>query len=315
MSNCKGPRTLVAVTITSLIVGCGTAAPTNPPPPERPAGNPVQETVTKPPETPDPSLVQPTAESTATEVPDLSLTVDEYLKLGIPSIEKRWSSSDLARAAKVLSDVAARDAAQLPRYGSPQSGNVFARMTSEQNLEQLQNKLFPVPVRIGFALQFLHSATTLSKLYASAALQKKTDSEESAELLGFTLRTGVELKELSKEAASRFDATDPKSADNQKNMKQMTSGLGPVLQAMFARAMESRTLSPEARTRMLTSIDETLPTLMPVLSPEVRTQLQKQLQAIRDNPDYDEHKDVLEPLLDKISKTIEDAGTNESDPR
>lgn len=311
----KGPRVLVAVAMTSLVVGCGTASPMNPPPTERAAENSVRETVKTPPDTPNPSPVQPTVESTASQIPDQSMTVGEYLKLGMPSIEKRWSSSEVARATKVLSDVAARDAAQLPRYDSPQSGRVFARMTSEQNLEQLRNKLFPVPVRIGFALQFLHSATTLSKLYASAALQQKTGSEETAELLGFTLRTGVVLKELSKEAASKFDATDPKSADNLKSMKQMTSGLGPVLQAMFARAMESRTLSPDARKRMLTSIDETLPDLIPVLSPEVRTQMLKHLQAIREKPDYAGHKDVLEPLLDKISKTIEDAGTNESAPR
>src|SRR5437773_8872359 len=66
-------------------------------------------------------------------LPDQSLTTEAYMKLGIPSPERRWTAKDYAKAIPILQQLAKAAPSQLPRYQSKSSGAVFDRVVSPAN--------------------------------------------------------------------------------------------------------------------------------------------------------------------------------------
>ena len=61
---------------------------------------------------------------------DHSLRSEEYVRLGLPAPDKVWSGAEMIQASKVLASFTQERAGLLPRYKSPRSGDVFARLTS-----------------------------------------------------------------------------------------------------------------------------------------------------------------------------------------
>ncbi len=49
---------------------------------------------------------------------DESLTLDEYIRLGLPAYDRLWSGDDMVKAEKVLTSVSQKGYRQLPRYKS-----------------------------------------------------------------------------------------------------------------------------------------------------------------------------------------------------
>jgi len=68
---------------------------------------------------------------------DHSLSQQAYIQKGLPSSDRPWFTKEYAQAALVLRSLAASDATQLPRYGSPVSGAVFARIVSRDSLKRI----------------------------------------------------------------------------------------------------------------------------------------------------------------------------------
>lgn len=264
-------------------------------------------------EKPAPLATANPEESPSAGLDDRSLTTAQYIKLGLPKCGRPWSSSDMSRAAKVLTEIANRDARELPRHQSPKSGQVFARITADDNLDGLRKKSFPVTIRTGFALQFLHAATSIGKLYGTLAVEEGAASEETTELIGLTLRIATALKGLSDEVLPTLDKNDPTSATRLKGLKQLTTALGPVLQGALNQALASKKLKPETRTRMLKYMDQTLPDLVKVIPPKAREEVLAKLKTLSERPEFAEHQQDIKPLLDKLSQSLEELPSNESD--
>lgn len=252
-------------------------------------------------------------DSQPADTDDRSLTTSQYIKLGLPKCDRPWSSSDMSRAAKVLTEIANRDARELPRHQSPKSGQVFARITADDNLDGLRKKSFPVTIRTGFALQFLHAAASIGKLYGTLAVEEGAASEETTELIGLTLRIATVLKGLSDEVLPTLDKNDPTSAARLKGLTQLTTALGPVLQGALNQALASKKLKPETRTRMLKYMEQTLPDLVKVIPPKAREEVLAKLKSLSERPEFAEHQQDIMPLLDKISQTLQEPPSNESD--
>jgi hypothetical protein len=247
------------------------------------------------------------------DLEDRSLTTDQYVKLGLPKCDRPWSSADMSRAAKVLTEIAKRDPRELPRYESATSGKVFARITSDENLDSIRKKSWPVSVRTGFALQYLHAAASIGKLYGAAAIEQKAASDEMTEILGLTLRIAVTLKDLSDEVLPTLDEKDPTYAVRVKGLKQMTAGLGPVLQGLMTQALTTKKLKPETQTRMLEYLDKTLPSLVKVLPAKAREDVREKLKTLRERPEFAEHQQAFQSLLEKLNQALEESTPNESD--
>jgi hypothetical protein len=298
-------RTWIVLGVVSFAAGCEQAASTPPRKDELPSSAVKQKDTS--------SQDNHESKSLSEEPEDRSLTTDQYVKHGLPKCDRPWSSMDMSRAANALTEIAKRDPRELPRYESPKSGKVFARITSDENLDSFKKKSLPVSVRTGFALQFLQATVSIGKLYGAAALEEKAGTEETTEILGQTLRIAAVLKGLSDEVLPTLDQNDPTYATRVKGLKQMTGGLGPVLQGLLTQALANKKLTPETRTRMLRYMDKTLPDLVKVLPVKVREDLLAKLKTLSERPEFAEHQQDFQPLLEKISQTLEESTPNESD--
>lgn len=249
--------------------------------------------------------------ATTSQASDPTLTAERYMELGLPDPKNTWTSANMARAARILAEVADRDLAQLPRIGSAKSGSVFARMTNDQNLEQLQNQSIPLVIRTGYALQFLHAGTTVSNLYQASAAKGKGGKDESTEMLAFTLKTATALTRLTDEVSGTLDKSDPTYAVRMASFNKMKAGFGTILEGIVSEASDPQKLTPETRLRVLKVLDQTLPMLVKSLPPKTRTAIQERLQKLKNRPEYQEHQQVLEPLVEKVNQAIEEATKND----
>lgn len=316
-------RWLAAIVILS---GCGGSAP---PPANSSSANSTEATTTQTnlalqssaeappsgttpiakPSQPIPGASDPSPPNQVAEVPepeDLSLSVDEYQKLGIPSIRRPWNSLDMTKAAKVLAEIAVDDPARLPRYNSPKSGKVFARMTSDDNLEQLRTSKIPAALRLPSGLQFMQASSSFGKSYATGLLKRKTGGDEAAELVGLNLRIAVAMSGLAEEIVMSLDKKDPSFTKRIGGMKEVQSGLSTILQSAILQASETKALNSGATRRLLAILDETLPTLIRAVPPAVRKETLAKLREMSEKPEFEKHKKLLDPILDKIEKAIED---------
>src|SRR5580704_15216011 len=86
------------------------------------------------------------AKAAADAPTDQSLTTEQYVELGLPAPDRPWTGEEMTQAAEVLSRIAAGGAERLPRYRSERSGEVFARLTSADNLEVVTRDSLPATV-------------------------------------------------------------------------------------------------------------------------------------------------------------------------
>jgi hypothetical protein len=290
-----------------LLAGCGSSTP--PPVPSNSTANtPAVETTAQPAKEEPVTPSKQAAPGIQTQEPDdLSLTPQEYLSLGLPKCERLWNSGDMVNASKVLAEIAKRDASQLPRFGSPKSGKVFARITSDENLDQIRAKSLPGPVRLGFGLQFLQAATSISKSYTTGLLQQKTGGDETAELVSWNLRIAVVLSGLVDEFKATLDKKDPTFTTRLSGLTQMNSTMSSVLQSALLRASEPKALKPDTLDRLLKSFDENFPILIKTVPPAVRKETVAKLREMSDKPEYATHRELLVPIIDKLEKAIQEA--------
>ena len=81
-------------------------------------------------------------------VEDRSLTTEAYLQLGMPSPDRMWTPEDYSQAVRILKTITEKDARELPRYDSQNSGKLFARISSRDNLAAMLNKNLPLNTRL-----------------------------------------------------------------------------------------------------------------------------------------------------------------------
>jgi hypothetical protein len=87
---------------------------------------------------------------------DQSLKSEEYVRMGLPAPDKVWSGADMMKANQVLASFTPGKAAQLPRYKSSRSGDVFARLTSVESLPSFRDRAVPVQTRLQQAGDYGH---------------------------------------------------------------------------------------------------------------------------------------------------------------
>ena len=294
-----------------LLTGCGpAAAPPSAVAPTSVAGSNPPQKSNQIPGAAAPGLATASAaapEETAPEPEDLSLTIEQYQKLGMPPSHRLWNSADMAKAARVLAKLAEEDPSRLPRYKSEKSGKVFSRMTNLQNIDQLRSTVFPPAIRLGFGLQFIMASSSFGKTYAKGLLQEKTGGDEASELIQLNLHIAVAMNEIAGELLAADENDEKKGSKKLAGLKLVQEQLSTILQGALVQAAQSRAINPEARERLLATIEKTLPTLIDSVPPAVRKEVLKQLRELSLQPEYARHRDLLERMTDKLEKSIKEA--------
>jgi len=236
---------------------------------------------------------------------DESLMLEQYIRLGLAAHDREWFGDDMVKAEKVLSSLAEKESWKLPRYKSERSGEVFARMTSPQNLEFLRNRNLPFDVRFPQALNYCQSSSQILKLYVSAFLEKNVSDSELVELMGAMFRISVVMLELVDEFLPTLNNDDPNYQVRLKGLEQMKRGLAGIVGGGIQTLRESESYRVSELARLVAYMQEAFPLIVPRLLPGARLETMTSLEKMQVDPNMKGLQPGLGELYLKIKISLE----------
>ena len=238
--------------------------------------------------------------------PDQSLTTAQYIERGLPAPDRPWFGTDMKRAAQVLVAIAAKDPAELPRYKSPRSGEVFARLVAaEQNLKLARDKSLPVNARLTDAAQVLLGANEIFKRYLDAMLKGNAPAADLIELLGAQLVATATLGDLIDEFTRTLNKADPSYNARMAGFRQSRQGMATEVSGCLTMLTEEKTYRTEERLRLLEYLEKTLPDIMRQLTPAARQEVQTRLNQMVADRSLEPLQAALRDLQKKVSSIPE----------
>jgi hypothetical protein len=210
---------------------------------------------------------------------DNSLSADEYLDLGLPAADRPWAGNDYETATKSLKSLGEAHPDQLPRRGSPASGELFARMTSKQNFDLAKDEKFPLNQRLGLILQY-GASSQLVFIYVGALNAGENYDSELIDLTGFQLEWARLLLGIVDEFVPTLDKNDPSYAVRMNGLKTMKQGLAQMVDGCLVTMTEKKTYRISELVRLAGDMEETLPDIMPQLLPASQQEMRKRLKVL-----------------------------------
>jgi hypothetical protein len=214
----------------------------------------------------------------------------------------------MAQADKVLASVAQQGHGKLPRYRSERSGAVFARLTSPRNLDLFKNRTLPLDARFPKAVEYVGAINAISKLYYAGFLKKDVSGGELVELFGAMLRTTVVLLELTDEFMTTIPKDDPNYQIRMQGMGQVRGGLTQAVTGALVMLTERENYRTNERARLIDYMKETLPAIVPRLSPAQRTEILRQLEKLTNDSALKDLQPGLGELHSKVKASVEKGG-------
>ena len=250
-------------------------------------------------------LGTPTAIATGSPaIADQSLSTAEYVAQGLPSPDQPWSGEDMAQAGKVLADVAAKGPEHLPRHQSRRSGEVFDRMTSQENLTSLFGESVPIDRRIAMADGHVQGAAQILGLYRDAYGKQLVGGSELVEVTGTDLRSTSTMLGLVGPYLASLDADNPAYQARLKSRDEMKSRLAKAADDAVTMVGQHDRFSPDEITRLVSAMRDGLPHVVAVCAPEVREETLTRLAELPADPALIDLQYQLEELGKDVRAAI-----------
>lgn len=282
MNRCPASRTVLVI---ALSFGTTACSATPPAPPGTPAASP---------EFPPNDRVEMTPA-------DQSLAVAEMTRLGVPAPDKNWTPNQLAEASAVLGKLAAEHPEQLPRYRSPNSGAVFARLTDVTAIDAVRDQTRSPSERIQDTGHAIDALNPLYKLYFSAAVHGKTGWTEVMELAGYVLRWAVAGELTGREFLKTIPEADRTYPVRKKAVEGLTNDIGTMVSGIMVMISDKDKRYMEDCRRLLVTMRETLPAVLPRMTKEFKTALADYLGKMMSDPGFASIQKELQALAGAVS--------------
>lgn len=248
---------------------------------------------------------RPAATSAPADDRDESLTSAEYIRLGMPAHDRDWAGNDMMEVQKILTALAEQGFRKLPRYQSERSGDVFARITSAQNLEILQNRTLPLDARFPNALNHFQANAQLMKLYLTGFLRQEVRDSELIELIGSQLRLTVVVLDLTDEFLPRIDRNDQA---RMRGLEQMKRGMANVVAGSLTTLTETELYRESERARLVGYMQDAFPQIVPRLQPASRDETLVRLRKMQEDDALKPLRPGLRELLGKVEAAVARGG-------
>ena len=142
---------------------------------------------------------------------DESLTVNEYIKAGLPDPARQWQTNDYALAFAVLENVKATRPHYLPRKDSEKSGEIFVRILGRDDMRFLNNNAMSNDEKVLICRELLKVCERTINLYTISSSGQEYYHREltDAYLFGLEMTDAmIDLKNQT-EIIRGYDNTDP----------------------------------------------------------------------------------------------------------
>ncbi len=216
---------------------------------------------------------------------DDSLTVAEYVQRGMPAPDKPWTGADRRNAAGIIADMIRLEPNKLPRYGSPNSGTLFAKFVERNALERCERGNQQVDEQMSCLLDLGEPLQTVTSAYVRAAKRELVTGREVVELFGMQLHIAAAMTVPALQLPGRAEWQERTAS-------------------MLRAALFTLTQRPPHRTEELlvfvNYIGETMPKLYRALTPTAQAALKKQLDELIDDPDLSDFRPRLRQLRSSV---------------
>lgn len=236
--------------------------------------------------------------------PDRSLSADEYISLGMPSYDRKWTGQDIAVAASKLQ---ALPASQLPRSGSKRSGPMFARIVARDNLDIFRLSSLPVATRISASVNAVESLNAVLKVYLSALVANPAGETgaELVELMGAELRAVEVALDLIDEYVPTLSKKDPQYSARLAGLEQIRQGLAMLLSGVLTLLGGGAIDDLHTRANLLGYCREALPGIVPRLSAPSQQEVLRRLNDLAEEQGDGELRPQLVALRDEVRTSIQ----------
>jgi len=132
--------------------------------------------------------------------PDNSPTTDHFLLMKLPPIHQIWGVTEYEQGFRLLDKIHEMDKYSLPRYQSPWSGAVFARLTATENFDYLVDTTINIRIRLEQLQTYSMLPSALLNLYQEYDKEEERFGTEVTQCLlflaHFTHKALLLIKEL-----------------------------------------------------------------------------------------------------------------------
>jgi hypothetical protein len=149
---------------------------------------------------------------------DLSLTVKEYQKRGMPDHKKLWSDEDYIKALTTLSNLRISNQLSFPKKHSRKSGAVFERLVDDKNLSFVNDKTLSLSDKAHKIQYFAGFQNDLRRMYTD---ELKSEQYYGKELIYIYVYGLFIYKKM-------FDVAGEIMKSNEESVVSMKSGLKAV---------------------------------------------------------------------------------------
>ncbi len=235
-----------------------------------------------------------------TSTPDTSLSPEKYKELGVPDPAKPWSPQELSAAVEALTRIANVEYKGLPRYQSPNSAALFARLTSPDNFNACKDKNTPITDRMTLSLSVYSSINTAASLYSKASRANSVSTTDLLELLNIEIQSYAVLFDNIEELETTLNPDDPTSAARIKTFELSKIALTQAFIGILAVPMSHENFNTQDIKRLLASTQKTMALLYPRLMDESRPLILRRLNTLKKSSTFAHLNPELTAFVDAI---------------
>jgi hypothetical protein len=252
----------------------------------------------------NPEAVPAEPPHTRPAVEDHSLTIDEYLRLGMPAPDRAWSPQDYSQAATVLKSIAQKNPRELPRSGSPASGKLFERIASTENLAPLLDEKLSLDTRMPMMIGYLDGSRQVMTDYLDPATRGFVFDSEVAGLMGLMLKLGETSIGLGNKFMASVPKDDPKMSVRQEGFSKMKSGLVTTFDGAIISLSETNFYGTPARLKVCGYLRDTLPSVINEFPSNVQSEIPVRIGRLQEIESDAQMKKELEELRNAVTAAL-----------
>ncbi|MBS0000061.1 MAG: hypothetical protein KFF73_13865 [Cyclobacteriaceae bacterium] len=230
---------------------------------------------------------------------DLSLSVEEYKKLGMADPTRTWKHEDYRQAYVVLSQLRSDRPGALPRKGSNKSGKYFDRLISMDNISFLKDDAMPLMEKAMQIQSYILIQSDLTGIYTNENSQDQFYNRELIELYLF----GLSIMEQMLQLSQKINESD------EEEVIRMQTGL-PTLRFTYltqvAFILEKQKNSSTYLTKDLERLTDSLYNSVVKnriwMEASTRANLEKQMLVVMDSVSSKHVRNKYENLIEILSK-------------
>lgn len=236
---------------------------------------------------------------------DESLTTDQYVRLvGLQQPDRIWNAENYANARTALAKLVSNEGhRRLPRYRSERSGEMFARLTSPQNFEFVVDQDILFSTRLEQGMSMFEVGVDILQLYSEGFRKGQVRDSELVELFGSTLRQMAACLQLVEELLPKIDRNSPVNEERLKGLEQMRYAVALSVAGALQTLQQPDDYRLGERLRLIGYLQETVPKILPKISPNARTAALEIMEKMQSDPRCQDLQPQLGELWSKSKLT------------